>query len=222
MPRNYTELLNIAYEIEGLLSLQAQRTDNPVVAVDDLLASKIAFLSQAFPASAPAETTAPTPVAPVAADATAATEAITPTEATEASATAATAIAPAAVSETVSEAENAEAIADSALAEEKMMATQPVPETPVVNDTIGTPLSLEEKLARERARDIFRAFTLNDKFRFRRELFRNSQEEFDEALEVIAQMSTIDEAGEYIYNDLCLDPGNEDVKAFMDLLAKHF
>ena len=114
-----------------------------------------------------------------------------------------------------------------------MMATEPVaatpaveataaPESPVVNESIETPQSLEEKLARERARDIFRAFTLNDKFRFRRELFRNSQDEFDETLNVISQMSSITEAEEYIYDDLCWDPDNEDVKAFMDVVAKHF
>jgi len=86
-----------------------------------------------------------------------------------------------------------------------MMATEPVaatpaveataaPEPPVVNESIETPQSLEEKLARERARDIFRAFTLNDKFRFRRELFRNSHDEFDETLNVISQMSSITES----------------------------
>ena len=83
-------------------------------------------------------------------------------------------------------------------------------------------LTLEEKLARERARDIFKAFTLNDKFRFRRELFRDSQEEFDDALRVISGMSDVSEAEEYVYDDLCLDPDNEDVKAFMDVIIKHF
>lgn len=83
-------------------------------------------------------------------------------------------------------------------------------------------LTLEEKLARERARDIFKAFTLNDKFRFRRELFRDSQEEFDDALRVISGMSDVSEAEEYVYDDLCLDPDNEDVKAFMDVVIKHF
>ncbi len=35
-------------------------------------------------------------------------------------------------------------------------------------------------------------------------------------------MSSITEAEEYIYDDLCWDPDNEDVKAFMDVVAKHF
>lgn len=35
-------------------------------------------------------------------------------------------------------------------------------------------------------------------------------------------MSSIDEAEEYFYEDLCWDPDNEHVKAFMEVVAKHF
>ena len=206
MSLNYNDLLRTAYEIEGLLALQSQRPGNTVADVDRLIAEKVAILAQAFPLVTDAEPLKEAQKEPE--------------------------------NEVENEAENKienkaenEAIAASALEEEKMMAEEPVPapakpeaepEIPVVNDTIDTPLSLEEKLARERARDIFRAFTLNDKFRFRRELFRNSQEEFDDTLNVISQMSTIAEAEEYIYDDLCWDPANEDVKAFMDVVTKHF
>ena len=206
MSLNYNDLLRTAYEIEGLLALQSQRPGNTVADVDRLIAEKVAILAQAFPLVTDAEPLKEAQKEPE--------------------------------NEVENEAENKienkaenEAIAASALEEEKMMAEEPVPapakpeaepEMPVVNDTIDTPLSLEEKLARERARDIFRAFTLNDKFRFRRELFRNSQEEFDDTLNVISQMSTIAEAEEYIYDDLCWDPANEDVKAFMDVVTKHF
>lgn len=209
MSRNYNELLKVAYELEGLLLMQSQRADDAVAAVDSLIAEKISILSDAFNA-------APAPDAPL------------QTCVPECSKTDVTA--------------DNESIADSAIAEEEMMAAPPEPgyarqhdnttpaaadttvenEATIMNEAIETPLSLDEKLARERARDIFRAFTLNDKFRFRRELFRNSQEEFDEALNVISQMSTIEEAQEYIYDDLCWDPDNEDVKAFMDVVTKHF
>lgn len=199
MSRNYNDLLRLTYEIEGLLLLQSQRADGDTVpAVDNMIAEKTALLAKAFPLCHETLTTEEEP-----------------------------AECPAA------ESSDSEATAASALAEEEMMATEPVaatpaveataaPEPPVVNESIETPQSLEEKLARERARDIFRAFTLNDKFRFRRELFRNSQDEFDETLNVISQMSSITEAEEYIYDDLCWDPDNEDVKAFMDVVAKHF
>lgn len=207
MSRDYNKLLTLAYEIEGLLTLQAQRGDNAVAAVDELLAGKIAELGSYFNHKAEAKS----PVATV-----------------------------------------DEEIAASTLREEKMMAEQPVPsqpvsepmakmpeekpvETPVVTvevketvkpaectEMTEPALTLEEKLARQRAKDLSRAFTLNDKFRFRRELFRDSQEELDDAINVISQMTTVAEAEEYIYDDLCLDPENEDVKAFMDIIVKHF
>ena len=79
-----------------------------------------------------------------------------------------------------------------------------------------------EGSGRQKDQEDRRMFTLNDKFRFRRELFRDSQEEFDDALRVISGMSDVSEAEEYVYDDLCLDPDNEDVKAFMDVIIKHF
>lgn len=95
---------------------------------------------------------------------------------------------------------------------------------PTVNDTLGSDVqpTLEERLARERAADISKAFTLNDRFRFRRELFRNSDEEFKETLEVIGTMSNMEEAEDYFYNDLCWDSDKEEVKEFMAVVAKHF
>lgn len=129
-----------------------------------------------------------------------------------------------------------EAIAEAAQEEETEMAEVAQPEHEETNETdepeadmditMSAPMSesvkLDERLARDRAKDIFKAFTLNDKFRFRRELFNNSQAEFEDALEVIAGMNTIDEAKEYFIDDLCWDASNEDVKAFMEILAKHF
>lgn len=35
-------------------------------------------------------------------------------------------------------------------------------------------------------------------------------------------MSNMAEAEDYLYNDLCWDPSNEDVQAFIAILAEHF
>lgn len=187
MPHDYNHLLKLAYEIEGLLTLQAQRGVNAAAAVDEILADKIALLASLFLQSeevVPAETEAPI--------------------ATEAEATIA--------KTTVKTIPEDDTTTDAAMTIDDKE-----------NENENEPsLTLDEKLARQRAKDIFKAFTINDKFRFRRELFRNSQEEFDDALNVISQMSTIQEAEEYIYDDLCWDVENEDVKAFMDVVTKHF
>lgn len=121
-----------------------------------------------------------------------------------------------------------------------------MPEIPVVDDTAeipvvdekdngvttetvpeedeNIPMTLADRISidRAKAKDIRRAFTLNDRFRFKRELFGNSESNFSDALNVISAMSSIDEAEEYFYNDLCWSPENEEVKEFMKILANHF
>lgn len=64
--------------------------------------------------------------------------------------------------------------------------------------------------------------SLNDKFRFRRELFNFSDEEMDETLDVISNMNSGDEVDEYLFNDLCWDPENDVVKDFMSIVKARF
>lgn len=71
-------------------------------------------------------------------------------------------------------------------------------------------------------RPIKTAFNLNDKFRFRRELFGNSDASYVECLDMLQAMNSIGEAREYLVEDLKWDPNNEDVKAFIELLEKYY
>ncbi len=207
MSHDYNSLLRLAYEIEGLLLLQQRRGADAEVAIDEMLADKIAQLAGDFPVRGAESYSVTEPVhaeeAPVIASDS--------NDACEASLKAADgAVAASAVEEEVAESNGVkEPVA-------------PVSSRVEVCEADDSQLTLDEKLARQRAKDIFRAFTLNDQFRFRRELFRDSQEEFDDALKVISEMSNVGEAEEYVYDDLCLDPENEAVKAFMDVVIKHF
>lgn len=65
-------------------------------------------------------------------------------------------------------------------------------------------------------------FTLNDKFRFRRELFGGSDADFADALQVAEAMTSREEVEDYFFNDLCWNPANEDVMAFMDIITARF
>lgn len=64
--------------------------------------------------------------------------------------------------------------------------------------------------------------TINDKFRFRRELFGNSDIDLAEALQVAASMTSAEEAEDYFYNDLCFDPEKDVVKDFMRVVTSRF
>ena len=232
MATDYISLLNLTYEIEGLLMLHINRGEEASPEMTRLLQEKISRLAaegikdrrdqgdrtdltnrtnpiaESAPATLISETTETSPITPI--SPISPISPIPPIDTDE-------------YNDDFSEAAatpDQEAIAANAIEEETEDANTPaIGETPTIADTT---IRLEEKLARDRARDIFKAFTINDKFRFRRELFRDSQEEFDETLYVIAQMNNFDEAEEYSYNDLCWNPESENVKEFMDIVKKHF
>ncbi|MCM1355127.1 MAG: hypothetical protein NC212_01820 [Staphylococcus sp.] len=203
---NLKGLLNLAYEIEGLLMLRISRGEETSREMNDLLVGKATRLLAGLEAEdLTAETEEPVAVvapvaAPVAVPAVAEVTAETPAETVEAA-----------------------EIAESAMEEEAEDA-EPDAEIPAtINDTLNSEtITLDERLARERAADISKAFTINDRFRFLRELFRNSDEEFKETLEVIGSMSSMEEAEDYFFNDLCWDPAKEEVKEFMAIVGKHF
>ena len=214
MNNDMTGLLNLAYEIEGLLLLRINRGDETPSEMKELLAGKAKLLADALAACDAAvvcDAPAADADAAVVCDAPAA-DADAAVEEQEAEAEAEIPAETAAVSHEDADVRTPESeIAESAEAEEKADA-----------DEAPSGLTLDEKLARERAADISKAFTLNDRFRFCRELFRNSNEEFKETLEVIGSMADMDEAEEYFYNDLCWDSEKEEVKEFMAIVAKHF
>lgn len=92
-----------------------------------------------------------------------------------------------------------------------------------IGDSTSNGLRLDEKIARDNAaRDIRSALSLNDRYRFRRELFGGSEARMADALDVITAMHSYDEAEEYFYSDLCWDPENAEVKDFMAIIANHF
>ncbi len=90
------------------------------------------------------------------------------------------------------------------------------------DDSESKPLTLDEKLAREQTRNLKKAFSLNDRFRFRRELFGNSDSEFADAINMVEAMESLTEANEYFYDDLQWDPENPEVIDFMQIITKHF
>ena len=96
----------------------------------------------------------------------------------------------------------------------------PVADLPA-DDTAG-PVTLEEALQRQQAKELRKALSLNDRFRFRRELFGNSDIRMNETLALIDAMQSYDEAEDYILNDLHWDMDNPEVAEFMKIVQKHF
>ncbi len=86
----------------------------------------------------------------------------------------------------------------------------------------GEDLRVDEKLQRSLSKDMHKALSLNDRFRFQRELFAGSKNDLNNALDLVNAMLTYDEAEEYFIHDLGWDQDNEDVADFMGLVRRHF
>lgn len=81
-------------------------------------------------------------------------------------------------------------------------------------------LKLDELIARRESADLRRAFTLNDKFRFRRTLFGGSNERFSEVLDKLEAMTDGREAQKYLA--ALIDVESEDGADFMNIVNAHF
>lgn len=86
----------------------------------------------------------------------------------------------------------------------------------------GEGITLDEAFIRGKSKDLHSAFSLNDMFRFRRELFGNSAADMSDAIELVSAMSSYQEAEDYFYNDLGWDSGSEEVEEFMTIIRNHF
>ncbi|MBD5234658.1 MAG: hypothetical protein HDS65_10880 [Bacteroidales bacterium] len=67
---------------------------------------------------------------------------------------------------------------------------------------------------------LLKAFTLNDKFRFIRDIFNGSEGEFTDTLNVLADMENAAEATDYLLNDMMLDGENPDVADFLAIVCR--
>ncbi len=123
--------------------------------------------------------------------------------------------------------ENTDETADSAATEEEVTPAEEVaaPEAkPATNndDDENENIKLDEALQRSMTKDLRQAFSLNDRFRFRRELFSNSDVVMNETLSLIDTMGSFDEAEDFFYNNLDWDYDSPEVADFMLIIKNHF
>ena len=83
-------------------------------------------------------------------------------------------------------------------------------------------ITLDEAFIRNKAKDLKSAFSLNDTFRFRRELFGNSAADMNDAIDLVNAMNSYEEAEDYFINDLGWDAESDEVGEFMEIIRNHF
>ncbi len=190
MMNQYESMLNLTFEIEGLLSLLQRRDDEGVNEVKSLLETKVKALYQGILGS----------------EATVVSEAPEALEAPE-----------------VQELPELHEVPAAPELPEITVVDEPVIDTPVVSETVIEDTAPVTSPVVEAPSEVsLPVFTINDKFRFRRELFANSEADFVDTLNVLSAMSSYEEAEDYLYNDLCWDSESDEVADFMTIIKDYF
>lgn len=200
-PEDIRSLLGLAFEIEGLLMLAERRDEMTPAEVYGMLQDKcttlldgVAALNNSKPAIEAEAEPEPDPVAPSAVEPEAHEE-----EENEA------------IAEAVSYEETEDAEPCSPESE-----PHPEPEPEPVAETVNE--SRPEPVAASAAPKAI-TLTLNDKFRFRRSLFGGSDARMSETLAILGSISDPDDLTDFITNDLCWNPEDQEVADFMAVVA---
>lgn len=83
-------------------------------------------------------------------------------------------------------------------------------------------MRLDEMIHRQSSRDLKKAFSLNDRFRYIREIFNNDAEYFDETIKNLEMLSNLDDVYDYLLGDIGLNHEDETVKDFLEIIYNHF
>ena len=96
------------------------------------------------------------------------------------------------------------------------------PEPPVEAVAAKGNVSLNDLLEKKNLSDFRKAFSLNDRFRFRRDLFHGNEEQMNQVIADLNQIDSLDEALRFIDTNLSWDMNNETVADFIKLLEKRY
>ena len=92
---------------------------------------------------------------------------------------------------------------------------------PVVERPVASPEERIDTVNTEAMRGRL-VFSINDRYRFKRELFDNSDIQFNATLSMVASMENYEEAEGYFLDELNWNEESEEVKAFLDILKNYF
>lgn len=231
MNPNIEKLLSQVYELEGLLLVLERRKGDAPEFIYEMVQKKAARISELAPSIAPQ-----TPVfTPPSFDVTSSSEKTEETEDTEPKAIDTVAddeedaVEDDAIVEeddiTVEESDTDEIIKPEDTADDDIIESEPEedePEDTAEDSDFLEPIKLDEALQRSLSKDLSKAFSLNDRFRYRRELFSNSEMEMRNTLNMVEAMQSFTEAEDYFYGDLEWDKESPEVMDFMTIIRNHF
>lgn len=116
-----------------------------------------------------------------------------------------------------------QASVESSFAEEKVCPEVHEPEIVPVVEAAEPEIKEQSKpsVAVKHRGDIRKAFTINDRFRFRRELFAGDDNALSAVIDHLASLETLAEADSYL-STMPWDSDSEALSEFMTIVANHF
>ncbi len=111
------------------------------------------------------------------------------------------------------------------VAEAPIYESEPEPEPePIIVDSTPDPIYEPEPVVvnlqpRKVRVNLGKIITLNDKFRYIREIFNGDERDFNDTIALLTDMDSYTEAEDYLINDMMLDPEAPGVAEFLNLLS---
>lgn len=101
--------------------------------------------------------------------------------------------------------------------EDRLSVNQPAHTVPSKSN-----ISLHDILEKKNLSDFRKAFSLNDRFRFKRELFKGDENLMNQVISTLNEIHTLQDSLEYVKTQLRWDMNDETVQDFIKLLDKRF
>ncbi len=83
-------------------------------------------------------------------------------------------------------------------------------------------IRIDEMLSRKEARNLSKAFTINDRFRFQLHIFDGDKEVFNNTLEVLSSLDDYGSALTYLSGIIDIDTEDQDTADFLAIVQNHF
>lgn len=106
--------------------------------------------------------------------------------------------------------------------EEKSKTTDKSPKTDQQNEASKEKLRIDKMLSRREARNLSKAFTINDRFRFQLHIFDGDKATFNSTIEAITAMDDVDSAMTYLSGIIDIESEDQDMVDFITIIKNHF
>lgn len=121
------------------------------------------------------------------------------------------------------ESHNEEVAEMAEVVEDKEEVTPPLPQMPAFMDEPQPQQPrVDEVLSIRKAENLSQAFTINDKYRFGRDLYNCDNDKLNNDIKAVQELHSFQQAFDYLMAQNNWDPENQVVQEFLAIISRHF